>query len=119
MMTAFDSAADAVRCAVEIRDEIRRFNDAEPGEPLLVRFGINAGEPIEDRDDLFGLSVTLAARIGDWGEPGQVLVSDVVRQLLLGKGFTFEHAGDAELKGFESPLPVFRVDAGPEESPPS
>ena len=59
-------------------------------------------------DDLFGLSVTLAARIGDWGEPGQVLVSDVVRQLLLGKGFEFTSVGEAELKGLDGAGVVVR-----------
>ena len=60
-------------------------------------------------DDLFGLSVTLAARIGDWGEPGQVLVSDVVRQLLLGKGFEFTSVGEAELKGLDEPVSLYEV----------
>ena len=66
-----------------------------------------AGEPTQG--DLFARSVTLAARIGDWGEPGQVLVSDVVRQLLLGKGFQFTSVGDAELKGFDERVAVYEV----------
>ena len=51
----------------------------------------------------------LAARIGDWGEPGQVLVSDVVRQLLLGKRFKFTSVGEAGLKRFEEPVPLDEV----------
>ena len=39
-------------------------NDTNEGEEMRVRVGINAGEPIAENDDLFGLSVTLAARIG-------------------------------------------------------
>ena len=78
-----------------MRRDIATYNDTHEGEELLVRFGLNAGEPIAEDDDLFGLSVTLAARIGDWGEPGQVLVSNVVRELLLGKGFEFTSTVDS------------------------
>ncbi len=109
MMTAFGSAADAVNCALTVRGDIETYSDTHDGEELLVRFGLNAGEPIAEDDDLFGLSVTLAARIGDWGEPGQVLVSDVVRPLLLGKGFNFASVGSAELKGFDEPVPLYEV----------
>ena len=111
MMTAFGSAADAVNCALTVRRDIETYNDTHEGQELLVRFGINAGEPIAEDDDLFGLSVTLAARIGDWGEPGQVLVSDVVRQLLLGKGFAFTSVGEAELKGIDGTVPLYEVAA--------
>ena len=111
MMTAFGSAADAVNCALTVRRDIATYNDTHEGEELLVRFGLNAGEPIAKDDDLFGLSVTLAARIGDWGEPGQVLCSNVVRELLLGKGFQFTSVGEAVLKGFEEPMALYEVSA--------
>jgi len=44
-------------------------------------------------------------------EPGQVLVSNVVRELLLGKGFAFISVGEAELKGLDEPVPVYEVAA--------
>ncbi len=110
-MATFGSAADAVNCALTVRRDIATYNDTHEGEELLVRFGLNAGEPIVDEDDLFGLSVTLAARIGDWGEPGQVLCSNVVRELLLGKGFEFTSVGSAELKGLDEPVPLYEVSA--------
>ncbi len=109
MMTAFGSAADAVNCALTVRRDIATYNDSHEGEELRVRFGLNAGEPIAEDDDLFGLSVTLAARIGDWGEPGQVLCSNVVRELLLGKEFKFTSVGSAELKGLDEPVPLYQV----------
>jgi class 3 adenylate cyclase/pimeloyl-ACP methyl ester carboxylesterase len=109
IMSAFGSAVDAVECALVIQQSIETYNDSEGDEELLVRFGLNAGEPIREGEDLFGLSVTLAARIGDWGEPGQVFITDVVRQLLLGKGFNFESIGAIDLKGFDEPVPVYRV----------
>lgn len=54
-----------------------RFADADV--PIRLRIGINAGEPIAEDDDLHGASVQLAARVCDRAEPGQVLVSNVVR----------------------------------------
>ncbi len=53
--------------------------------------------------------MTLAARICDWGEPGQVLCSNVVRELLLGKGFHFEAMGEPELKGLDEPVALYEV----------
>ncbi len=71
--------------------------------------GLNAGEPIAEDDDLFGLAVIMAARIGDRAEPGQVLVSNVVRELCAGKTFTFEDVGAATLKGFDEPVALYAV----------
>jgi class 3 adenylate cyclase len=53
--------------------------------------------------------VNLAKRICDQAEPGQILVSDVVRQLAAGKGFTFADKGEATLKGFEKPVRLHEV----------
>ena len=113
MMATFGSATDAVSCALQVRRDIETYNDTHDGEELRVRFGLNAGEPIAEDDDLFGLSVTLAARIGNWGEPGHVVVSNVVRELLLGKGFEFTSVGDATLKGFDEPVALYEVQGTP------
>jgi class 3 adenylate cyclase len=86
---------------------------AEPGpgtpEPLLVRIGINAGEPIAEGDDLFGASVIATARITAQAKGGQILASDVVRQLLAGKGFSFADFGEHALKGFDEPARLCEV----------
>jgi len=76
---------------------------------VRVRIGLNAGEPIVEGADLFGTSVQLARRICDRAEPGQVLVSDVLRQLVAGKGFAFEHLGAEMLKGFDEPVALYKV----------
>jgi class 3 adenylate cyclase len=81
----------------------------EPSEPIRVRIGINAGEPIAEGDDLFGASVIATARIASQASGGQILASDVVRQLLAGKGFTFEDRGEAALKGFDEPVRLYEV----------
>ena len=54
----------------------------------------------------------LAARITDRAEPGQVLVSNVVRELCAGKTFAFTSVGEATLKGFDEPVTLFEVTGG-------
>ncbi len=78
-------------------------------EPLRVRIGLNAGEPIAEADDLFGTAVITAARIAAHAQGGEILVSDVVRQLVAGKGFLFGDRGEAALRGFDDPVRVFEV----------
>ena len=65
--------------------------------------------PIAESNDLFGTSVQLARRICDRAEPGQVLVSDVVRQLVAGKGFSFRQVGSEILKGFTEPVALYAL----------
>lgn len=77
--------------------------------PLGVRVGINAGEPIAEGDDLFGASVIAAARIAAQAHGSEILVSDVVRQLVAGKGFTFGDAREVPLKGFAEAARLYEV----------
>jgi len=74
-----------------------------------VRVGLNAGEPIAEDEDLFGTAVNLAARICGHAEAGQILASDVVRQLVAGKDFLFADRGEASLKGFDEPVRLYEV----------
>ncbi len=76
-------------------------------EPMRVRIGLNAGEPIAEDEDLFGTAVNLAARIAARAEGGEILASDVVRQLVAGKGFLFSDRGDVALRGFEDPVRLY------------
>ena len=74
-----------------------------------MRIGLNAGEPIAEEEDLFGSAVNMAARICGHAEAGQILVSDVVRQLVAGKGFLFADRGEAALRGFDDPARLYEV----------
>ncbi len=89
---------------------MRQAFHSQPGEPLSVRIGINAGEPIAEDSDLFGSSVITAARIASNARGRQVLVSDVVRQLVAGKWFRFNDTGDQVLKGISEPVRVWELD---------
>jgi class 3 adenylate cyclase len=110
IMSAFLSAASAVRTACHIQSGLTDHNNSGPEFPVTVRVGISAGEPVEDNDDLFGSTVQLAARLCGQAEPGQILVSSVVAELCLGKGLKFVEAGHHQLKGFEQPIATHFVE---------
>ena len=102
IFAAFGSAVSAVEAALQIQRDLA-------GGEVRVRVGLNAGEPIAEDDDYFGTAVQLAARVCDRAEPGQVLVSNVVRELCAGKTFAFTDQGEATLKGFPEPVRLFVV----------
>lgn len=104
IMAAFLSAAGAVRSACTILGSLKEHNHSEPAFPVEVRIGISAGEPVEKSSDLFGSTVQLAARLCAQAEPMQVLVSQVVADLCIGKNLKFYDAGECLLKGFEAPV---------------
>jgi class 3 adenylate cyclase len=104
-MASFGSVTKAVDCAIGLQ---QAFADRE-GEPLSVRVGLNAGEPIEEDGDLFGTTVILASRIAAKADGGEILVADTVRGLCSGKGFLFADHGEFVAKGFEEPVRVYGV----------
>ena len=110
IMAAFNSAANAVKSACRIIGELNNHNATGPEFPVTVRIGISAGEPVEQASDLFGSTVQLAARLCAQAEPGQVLVSNVVSDLCLGKNIKFTDAGECELKGFDGKIPTRAVE---------
>ena len=109
IMGSFISASRAVGCALHIQRNVANRNVANPEDAVKLRIGLNAGEPIVEGDILSGTLVQLARGICDWAEPGQVLVSDVVRQLVAGKGFEFKPVGEQLLKGFDEPVALYKV----------
>jgi len=109
IMASFGAASRAVECAIAIQ----RALAAREGSPR-VRIGVNAGEPVAEDDpsgraDLFGTAVQLAARACAKAEPGQIVVSNVIRELTAGKGFLFADLGDVALRGFEDPVRLYEV----------
>ena len=104
IMASFVSAAAAVRCAIQIQRELDRHADANPDRPLKVRVGAAAGEPVEQNNDLFGSTVQLASRLCAHAQPEQILVSNAIPDLCIGKGLVFEELGEVALKGFGFPV---------------
>jgi class 3 adenylate cyclase len=78
-------------------------------EPLDIRIGMAAGEPIREGGDIHGAVVAQASRVADIGGPGEIIVADSVRQIAIGKGFNFKPRGEFPLKGFEEHTTVWEV----------
>jgi class 3 adenylate cyclase len=104
IMASFVSTAGAVRCAIQIQRELDKHAQANPEHSLKVRVGAAAGEPVEQHNDLFGCTVQLAARLCAHAQPEQILVSNAIAELCIGKGISFEDVGEVTLKGFGSPV---------------
>ena len=109
IMAAFVSAASAIRCGVQVQKELQARATSDGDELLQVRIGVAAGEPVEHHNDLFGSTVQLSARLCAHAQPAQILVSNVVAELCLGKGVSFKDLGLVSLKGFGQPVRVHAV----------
>jgi type II secretory ATPase GspE/PulE/Tfp pilus assembly ATPase PilB-like protein/class 3 adenylate cyclase len=108
-MVAFPSARQGVRGALAIRDSAGAVMAAD-GQPLELKLGLHAGEPVRDGDDFYGSTVNLAARVASAAEPGEVLVSDLVRALLeTTRDFTFGTPREVAFKGVDGEQRVHPV----------
>ncbi|HUR49333.1 MAG TPA: adenylate/guanylate cyclase domain-containing protein, partial [Acidimicrobiales bacterium] len=111
-MAAFGSASAAVLCGVAIQESSTAMLLPD-GTPLEVRVGIHAGEPVKDQGDLFGTTVNVAARVAAAAQPGEVLVSDLVRALVASTGrFRFGEPRPVELRGLEGSHLLYAIEAG-------
>jgi class 3 adenylate cyclase len=108
IMAAFDSASRAVGAAAQIQLKLQEQASAHP-VPLRVRIGVAAGEPVTERDDLFGAAVQQAARLCAAAQPDCIVVSSGVRDLCRGKDIRFGELGRIEMKGFDEQIEHFEV----------
>jgi class 3 adenylate cyclase len=106
IMASFTSVQSGLAAAVDIQRAFSAHAETHPEAPMRVRIGLSAGEPLTEGQDLFGATVQLAARLCNLAEPGGVVVSGVVRDLSIGKGFGFGPRRGARLKGFPEPIDV-------------
>jgi class 3 adenylate cyclase/mannose-6-phosphate isomerase-like protein (cupin superfamily) len=102
VLAQFDGAERAVRAAVSIRGAASTLG-------LDIRAGVHSGEVEVSADDIRGIAVHTAARIMASAEPGQILVSATVMDLVDGSGLVFEDAGLHELKGLTGKRQLFRL----------
>ena len=77
---------------------------------LLLQVGIHAGDVIEEDGNVFGGAVNIVARVAAESAPGEVLVSQTVRDLArTSAGVEFEDAGERKLKGVSDAVRIWRV----------
>jgi class 3 adenylate cyclase len=110
IMASFVSVGRAIECAIAVQRALANHNESKAELPLRVRIGMSAGEPVAQHQDLFGAAVNLARRACDAADGGQIIVTGVVRDLCIGKGFRFLDLGDVPLRGFSEPVRLFEVD---------
>jgi class 3 adenylate cyclase len=111
LLAEFSSAVDAVRCAIEFQRGMSERNaDVAPERRIDFRIGINIGDIIIDRGDIFGDGVNVAARLEGIADPGGVCVSDDVFRQVQGRiAGDFVDLGEQQLKNIARPVRVFRV----------
>jgi Adenylate cyclase, family 3 (some proteins contain HAMP domain) len=101
----FDGPARAIRCACAVRNSVRELG-------LEIRAGLHAGECELLDGKVTGIAVALGARVAAHAQPGEVLVSSTVKDLVAGSGLRFSDRGEAELKGIPGAWQLFVVEAG-------
>ncbi len=110
IMASFPWASNAIDAAIAIQRAVNAYNNESPTVPLAVRIGLNAGEPIVENNDLFGLTVQIASRVCGEAGKDQIFVSSVVKELAAGKNYVFKPLGDFNLKGVSAPQALYEVD---------
>ncbi len=116
VMAEFASPVEAVRCAVEIQEDIEH-RSAELAEDRRMRFriGVNLGDIMVEGDNLLGDGVNIAARLEGLAEPGGICISDSIYQQVRNKvPFGYENLGEHSVKNIAEPVTVYRVLATPE-----
>ena len=107
----FDSVVNAVRFSMDVQKAVDAANEAVPEERRVrFRIGVNLGEVLKDKKQVFGDSVNIAARIEGLAEPGGVCVSGAVYEQIKNKlRYGYEYLGPQNLKNIRSPVEIFRV----------
>lgn len=109
-MLVFTAARQAVRCAVDIQRALVEYNREHPQRPLLVRMGINSGDTFRHGQDYFGLAVSMAARVVAKAHGGQILVTDITRDLAGPlEGIEYVARGRFQMKGFAGRHRLYEV----------
>jgi class 3 adenylate cyclase len=99
---SFDGPARAIRCACAIHESVRQVG-------LEVRVGLHTGECEVVDGKVAGIAVSIGARVAAQAAPGEVLVSQTVKDLVAGSGLAFEDRGAAELKGVPGEWRLYAV----------
>ena len=111
LLAEFESAVDAVHCAVEVQGKLKDKNqDIHEDKRLVFRIGINIGDVIQDGDRLFGDGVNVAARIEGLADAGGVCISRNTYDHIKNKlELEFKFLGEHEVKNIKEPVRVYKV----------
>jgi adenylate cyclase len=121
LLAEFGSAVMAVQCAVEIQRQLAERNAGlDPDRQMWFRIGINLGDVIVERDDLFGDDVNIAARLQGMAEPGGILISGTVFDQVKNKlTLSFDSLGPQHLKNIDTEVLAYRAVLGSDIAAPA
>jgi len=116
LLAEFGSVVDAVRCAVEIQEELRVRNAELPENRRMVfRIGINLGDVVEEGERIYGDGVNITARVEGLAEGGGICVSGTVYDSIKNKlSLGYDSLGEHTVKNIKEPVRVYRMRVGPD-----
>jgi adenylate cyclase len=119
VLAKFDAVFNAISAAIAIQNELKFRNETVPDDSKIqFRIGVNSGDVIEDRGDIYGDGVNVAARLEGLSNPGGICVSDAVRSAIGKKlDLTYEDLGAQEVKNISEPVRAYKILMDWEKSP--
>ena len=110
VLAMFDAVVDAIDCAGAIQKDLKTRGETLPEDRRLqFRIGVNLGDVIEDRGDIYGDGVNIAARLESLAEPGGICISGTVHDAIGNKlAAQYEFMGEQQVKNIEKPVRAFR-----------
>ncbi len=111
VLAKFHAVVDALSSAIAVQNELKDRNQDLPDErKVQFRIGVNSGDVIEDRGDIYGDGVNVAARLESLADAGGICISESVRTAIGKKlPYGYEFMGEQQVKNIEEPLRAYRV----------
>jgi adenylate cyclase len=115
LLAEFLSVVDAVRCAVEVQEELRVRNAELPeNRRMEFRIGINLGDVVQEGERIYGDGINIAARVEGLAEGGGICISGTVYDSIKNKlSLSYESLGEHTVKNITEPVRVYRMRVGP------
>ena len=111
VLAEFDTVVDAVSCGVDIQNDLHARNEALPEDQRVwFRIGVNLGDVIVDRHDIYGDGVNIAARLEGLADPGGICLSGTVHDALGNRlELGYAYMGEQQVKNIAQPVRTYRV----------
>ena len=118
VLADFSTVTNALECATSIQNDLSNRNQDLPDErKIQFRIGINLGEVIVDRNDIYGNDVNVAARLESLADAGGICISDAVRTAIGNKlPIAYEFMGEQLVKNIKDSIRAYQVRLHPEQS---
>ena len=120
LLIEFATVVDAVACGIAWQKAVADHEADRGDRAMSFRIGINVGDVMVEKDDIYGDGVNVAARLQTEAEPGGICISADTFHQVHGKiDAAFDDLGERHLKNVAEPVRVYRVGGAPEISPAS